>query len=434
MKFPKRTTGVGIVLALIMVLSACNMPFPGGGAPPPPTAAATEKPQASATAAAMATATEPALPAMPTITPQPNATPISHLAPGVAGFRLTWIEMNSATVGWGIGGISGRSDHVLRTQDGGQTWHDVTPAQAENMGFPQSASAYFLDGQTGWVSYYPSGMLTDATAIAIFIWRTSDGGLTWSASGPLAADLSAATVAVPELYFNDARTGWLMLQLGAAGMSRYPIYLFSSQDGGSTWQTLIDPFQGMYLQSCPKTGWTFKEITGIAAIGNCPFDSAAIDWSSDAGLTWTEIRLPFAGGYKDLTGNSACQAHSPIVFSPTVWLVAMDCHTFDSPAKDLHFIYRTSDAGSNWATNVYLGGSLYFMDGQNGWAFGKDIYRTSDGGSNWTRISAVSWDGQFSVVDAQHIWAVASSGDELALVQSVNGGRTWAIIDVQVVP
>jgi photosystem II stability/assembly factor-like uncharacterized protein len=112
----------------------------------------------------------------------------------------------------------------------------------------------------------------------------------------------------------------------------------------------------------------------------------------------------------------------------------MDCRTFDNPPKDLHFIYHTSDGGSTWAIGVYPGGSLHFMDAQNGWAFAKDIYRTSDGGSSWTKISTVNWDGQFSVVDAQHIWAVASSGNELALVQSLDGGSTWAIVKAQVVP
>ena len=431
MRHINRLMPLGLTLSLAAILSACNMPASGGGPTPLPLAA-TSTPHSEATALMTNTTSAPEPTGTATMLPQPAVTPIAHLAPG-SDFDLTWVSMVSTNQGWGIGGLSGGADHVLRTQDGGVTWRDVTPPQAADVGMVQAASAFFLDSQTGWVLFHPQDMLSGGS-MPLIVWRTLDGGSSWSASQPLAVDLSGATVALPGLRFIDSQTGWIMLDLGAAGMHRYPMYLLRSDDGGSNWQTLIDPYNAVYLQSCSKTGWTFYANTGLASIGSCPIDSAAIDWSSDSGLTWTEIRLPFSSSYSSLAGNAGCDAHSPFLRSTTSWVVAMDCRTFDDPPQDLHFLYQTTDEGASWSIGEYPGGALYFLDIQNGWAFGNTIYRTMDGGSSWSAISTVIWDGQFSVVDAQNIWAVANSGTQYALVKSSNGGSSWAIIDAQIVP
>jgi photosystem II stability/assembly factor-like uncharacterized protein len=430
MKFSGRTAALGLTLSLAVILSACNMPATGGGPTPLPVAAtSTTLPEPTVEATSTASAPEPTTAA--TMPPQPAVTPIAHLTPG-SDFDLTWVSMISTNLGWGIGGISGGADHILRTQDGGLTWRDVTPPQAADVGLAQAASAFFLDSQIGWVLFHPQEMLSGGS-MPLIVWRTQDGGSSWNSSLPLALDLSGATAALPDLVFTDSQTGWIMLHLGAAGMHRYPVYLLRSDDGGLDWQTLIDPYNAAYLQSCPKSGWTFIESTGLVSIGSCPIDSAAIDWSSDSGLTWTEVRLPFSSTYSSLAGNAGCEAHSPILRSTTSWVVAMDCRTFDNPPQDLHFLYQTTDEGASWSIGEYPGGALYFLDSQNGWAFGKAIYRTMDGGGSWSAISNVTWNGQFSVVDLQNIWAIANSGTQYALVRSTNGGSSWAIIDAQIV-
>jgi photosystem II stability/assembly factor-like uncharacterized protein len=61
------------------------------------------------------------------------------------------------------------------------------------------------------------------------------------------------------------------------------------------------------------------------------------------------------------------------------------------------------------------------------------MYQNSNGGfGEWTHVKTVAWDGQFSFVDASNGWAVATSGDETALVRTTDGGATWGEVDPRV--
>jgi photosystem II stability/assembly factor-like uncharacterized protein len=59
------------------------------------------------------------------------------------------------------------------------------------------------------------------------------------------------------------------------------------------------------------------------------------------------------------------------------------------------------------------------------------MYRTDDGGETWEHVKTVFWDGQFSFVGSQYGWAVARSGEALALVKTVDGGSSWVELEPQ---
>ena len=46
----------------------------------------------------------------------------------------------------------------------------------------------------------------------------------------------------------------------------------------------------------------------------------------------------------------------------------------------------------------------------------------------------MDWEGQFSFVDAMAGWAVARSVDESALVRTLDGGRTWELLEPIISP
>ena len=93
--------------------------------------------------------------------------------------EISSIYMVDARAGWSLAAKSwfaGQGDHVLRTQDGGQTWLDVTPPEEDPTAdeFDKAAIAFFLGMDTAWVTYVSNrpyrSFITSPT-----VWMTHDG-------------------------------------------------------------------------------------------------------------------------------------------------------------------------------------------------------------------------------------------------------------------
>src|SRR5258708_7596783 len=135
-------------------------------------------------------------------------------APLIAVPGLASIQMIDARNGWGITDTT-----VVRSDDGGVSWHKVGPAAVTSLGF--SATSDFLDALHGWF------LISDTKnpAVGMLYW-TSDGGVTWtSAVVPFGSG---------DLHFLDANKGWIMASLGAAAGSM-GVAIFQTTDGGKTW-------------------------------------------------------------------------------------------------------------------------------------------------------------------------------------------------------
>jgi photosystem II stability/assembly factor-like uncharacterized protein len=108
---------------------------------------------------------------------------------------------------------------------------------------------------------------------------------------------------------------------------------------------------------------------------------------------------------------------------------------YDPPRNFISYLYSSDDGGDHWqmfALPKKVNGaktSLIFFDSQTGLLLGRDMYETRDGGETWDLIKTVSWDGQFSFIDEQNGWAIARDQDEIALVRTEDGGRTWSQLD-----
>ena len=411
---------IGIILILgSLLVAACNVPFGGEQAEPEAPAPEVEAPAEQPTEDPKS---EPIEAPEETIE-EPQGTPIAHLDPETL-ILVTHIQMISAERGWGIGGLDGSSDHVLRTNDGGQTWMDVTvPEPAPDPENPaKSAVSYFINPMTGWVAYY--GDTTEPSPGRFRVWGTMDGGDTWSSSRALELEFLGSMDYPPILGFEDADNGWLIARHGPAGMHNYPIYLLRTADGGRNWEMAITPAEGG-LQSCRKSGVDFGTLmVGWATVADCPVVAPEVAVTRDGGRNWEPIVLPAPDSRPQLFETELCEGHSPPLVSELIGAVAVSCRT----GLNLNYIYTTQDGGATWESHLYPGGELSLLSPRTAFAFDRHIHQTLDGGQSWEFVETVQWDGQFNFVSEQIGWAVARDGDALALVSTTNGGRTWNLL------
>jgi len=225
------------------------------------------------------------------ITPQ-DGNSISHLAPG-SSVTITQIHMLTLTDGWGAGyGMDDKTEHILRTYDGGKTWTDVTPPEVFDPDNSKSALTYFMDSGHAWAFYY--GPLTDSTAIDYeTAWCTIDGGKSWQ-SAPLDISNAAEFYTPGEVTFADAQHGWMLAHVGVGMMHDY-VLLFATQNGGQSWQRLADPYNtGDFPMICCKNAIAFRDNLNGWVTGFTQGVEPGIFFhkTTDGGKTWMEAALP----------------------------------------------------------------------------------------------------------------------------------------------
>ncbi len=464
-------------LILAFVAAACapgttvlptNAPATAATAAPttvPPTVAIAASPTAPATAvpttAAPATATPATVTAAPSETaapagqtpkapagsPVPVAAAMAHLTAGQV-LTITTMRMLDAKAGWATGGLASTGDHVLTTADGGQTWHDVTPPQpapSADQIAPSGATALFSNATTAWVVY---GNFSSAPPPTVTVWRTTDGGQTWTGSQPIdLSTLGGADYFQPSdlRFLPDGRTGWFLAHLGAGMMHDY-FTVMKTTDGGQTWTRLIDPTADG-PQSCYKTGLQFTDAQNGWLTGDCAGVAPGLFLmrSTDSGVTWNPVALPAPASQPDIytRQDAGCGSYSLRFFDPQTALLSVSCLIMSTNSiSTTHFIYSTTDGGQTWTSNPSPARTLTFINPQVGWALATGeggsqpfaLSLTQDGGHTWTTVKQLAWTGQLSFVDPQDGWAVAQADQAISLVKTTDAGRTWQAVTPKIAP
>lgn len=432
-----------LIGAFVLVLAGCSSAGNPAGtvSPATSTSAVGQEPTAAITA------TKPA--AQPTAgggapTPaaeatQPQISGPSPLPSMKMDDQLQFAELDMVTdqVGWAVAAWPdpdrlNRSYHVLRTDDGGQTWLERTPPLQADPGQEVAYQAYIeaVTQDRAWVI-----LSSGAQAFIDGVWITEDAGSNWI-EAPLVSRTPGG-IGLPLFDAVSDHVGWLVIDY-FQGASSHAADLYITRDGGHTWDNLL-------LQSYPfssisgidfvddQTGW----ITG----GNGPgFLPPYQLWRTrNGGLSWQG--QPYYPRADEDAPLENCSFESPTARSYFSGQVVSVCRqpVNDQPALS-YYALRTEDGGESWARDRRAGYPRRLTPDL--WWFQSEIreYQSEqvrwkifryEAGEGATQVGEVDWQGELQFIDERHGWARLEDG---SLMASDDGGQQWEALAARLKP
>jgi photosystem II stability/assembly factor-like uncharacterized protein len=336
-------------------------------------------------------------------------------APLIETPALITLQFFNSLDGWGV-----TETQIVRTNDGGVTWYNVTPPSLTETGYQVVLS--LTDNLHAWallpdLANYPnSGTL----------YRTADGGLSWT-SFPV--PFSGA-----DLRFLDAENGWALADLGV-GAGSNAVAVFQTTDGGATWAQKFTndpnlagagdslPLGGLKAGIAPVNMQT-AFVYGVTYAPGAPY----LFRTDDGGATWSPVSLPLPPGAQN--AELSIERGQMKFLNPAEGFIAM---RLTSDGYQLA-IYTTSDGGITWTltpNTLPASGVADFLSAQEAVVFGGDqFYVTRDAARTW---SIVLPDVKFGEVfagmdftDSMTGWVVTMTPTgQRAVYRTGDGGATW---------
>ena len=312
---------------------------------------------------------------------------------GTAAAQQGWVPLTSGTTG-GLTSISLVGPDTiyvsgvqsLLSTNAGASWTHLSQRPL-NLGFIR-----FVDGTHGWVGASDS------------VWRTSDGGATWTAS-------FTGSPSCNGMIFSTRDSGCVM---GNPNVR--------TTDGGVTWQPSNGYSENAMAFSDAAHGFVMGNVGPWIQDPSKP-QAARFEYTTDGGATWVQA----------YAGPSADGKHSGIPKN----VRGLDALSIDTliAVGDYGLIARTYSAGIDWdtipsPTPEHLNG-VYFPDHAHGTAVGSNgiIIHTSDGGLIWTLQNSGITDGSY-LYDVKFVDSLIgyTIGDGGIILKTINGGLSWVNI------
>jgi photosystem II stability/assembly factor-like uncharacterized protein len=340
---PAFALGVAAVLAIVAV---GVLLFAGQALHPRPIGPAHTSPAATPTP----------VPAPPQVVPGVLVAPPNPIVlPGTAQMSVP-----SSDVAW----VLMDDQYLYRSTDRGATWAQRPMPPAKAMPLPEVS---FVNGAEGWLS--TSGYTGNCSAVHTDIWHTTDAGSTWALLGSTGI---AHVLCKQGLSFVDPLHGFL----GAWGESQV---IYRTSDGGMTWsasQPLPDPpgiTHGAGTMVHTGLVQAFGSTLLVPDYGNNGSTSVqAVFHSTDGGATWTYL-------------STAQLPPDDIAFvSQSRWLQVIapgqSIETTDAGATWHPY-------ESDYSQAAPIAPQVLFGDTMVGYATVRgEIQRTVDGGLHWSYI------------------------------------------------
>ncbi len=298
------------------------------------------------------------------------------------------------------------TSHISLAQTGWiQRSNPIAPSISNSLGKIQ-----FVSLIEGWVSAANGNLL-----------HTTNSGTSWNIVTPFPND-TVSSIADPSIsmcWINQTH-GWKMNWLGTSLNNAHGAVIHQTTNGGISWTKKIlstaPGDAGLQVQFVDENnGWVmiYNFVSGVAKYLR----------TIDGGATWNSF-------------NGAGIFY--FIDSKNGWAITGGDSHPNPPFK----IYKTTDAGVNWAeqySDNSAGGynAIQFTDINNGWIIGDNskILKTTDGGANWISISNTGINSNAKskclfFIDASTGWIGTNDGiidnnPGRVILFTTNGGSTW---------
>jgi photosystem II stability/assembly factor-like uncharacterized protein len=314
----------------------------------------------------------------------------------------------------GILVLLGPQAAIYQTTNGGGTWS--RHALLQGGGYVWSAD--FVDPAHGW-------LLAEGTNEGAALFRTEDGGVTWTGLGNPVINPDWAY----RVVFANANDGWLYSH------SAQP-YVYKTNDGGTTWSRVPLP--------APAGGWPSVQGGQISAgdfiVAAHPTGGAGVI-TTVVGVASRNGRLRVGGvllGYRPLRvstydgGRPITTVYADVSPDRYSSIEHLSPGPFVAAEVANQFHLSSVDGGISWNTVLTPSdaGAVGYIDAFNWWWIGSGAGSTSlDAGRTWTETRGLGvpapLPGSLQFIDSNHAWFGALAGDRSLVEATDDGGIHW---------
>ena len=293
-----------------------------------------------------------------------------------------------------------------RTTNGGSSWTPGTINVGNTALSIGNISA--VDANTAWVS------VSDPTTGGGGAWKTSDAGVTWTQQNT--TGFTSATSWCDGVHFFDANTGIAFGDPDTATATTFEVY--RTTDGGATWSAVTTP--------AITAGDYGYSGSFAAVGNNMWFTTAKgkVYRTTDKGATWTKLNSPIADFGASLTTTSSgkiffSDANNGIIIGSTI------SGTGTTATVTGRTLYKTTNGGTSWSAGVaytqpynynlcYIPGTTVLVGTGVTVSGTTNTYysgTSTDNGTTWTQIDSGTQRGAVAFFDGTTGWAAGFNSD-----------------------